>query len=89
MEIIYKNDLRENLIEMKSQGVGVIINLLSLHDLRVIGVTESEYENQCKELKIELISFPIQSMKGPKQLPEEFDKQLIGKFAIICLSLFL
>ena len=78
-EIIYKNNLQKDVEEMKSQGVGVIVNLLSLYDLKYIGVALAEYESICEEMGIELVSFPIQSMKGPSESVEDFDQKLIGK----------
>ena len=78
MEIIYRNDLRENIMEMKSQGVGVIVNLLSQFDLRVIGLKLSEYEQICQEMGIELITFPVQSMKPPADPAPDFNTKLLG-----------
>lgn len=77
-EIIYKNSLGDNVRTMKSQGVGVIVNLLSLHDLRAVGVDLHEYERLCGESGIELITYPIQSMKGPSVACQEFDTELLG-----------
>lgn len=77
-EIIYRNNLEENVRQMKSAGVGVIVNLLSVHDLRVVGVNLEEYQQVCAKLGIELITYPIQSMKGPAVTGAEFDAQLLG-----------
>jgi hypothetical protein len=68
---------------MKSMGVGVIVNLLSVYDLRTIGVSLDEYQSICQEHNIELITFPIQSMKGPDQNAQKFDKELIGSQFLI------
>ena len=77
-EIIFNNNLERDIKYFKEQNVGLIINLLSKYDLRVIGVDLNEYETLCKSYDIELITHPIIEMKPPDETPEELDVALIG-----------
>ena len=77
-----KNDLKKDVEYLKSQGVGMIINLLGKYDLRVIGIEIPQYQAVCASLGIKLIFFPVIEMMPPTQSPEELDSMLISTFFI-------
>ena len=64
---LFKNNLKKDLLNFKSQNVSIILCLLNKYELWTLGVDLSKYQDLSKNFKIEFFHLEIIEMGVPTQ----------------------